>query len=128
MKICPVCSAVAFDDALVCYGCLHQFTDGNKTSIQEDECQTINCSHAKVSTQECVDEIKQELLINDAMQDQLQATEIVTTEKIGKHAALDSITEHASRIVSEAPQFNIRMIPIFDSAGSLTWNCAVEMQ
>ena len=25
MKICPVCDAVAFDDASTCYGCLHAF-------------------------------------------------------------------------------------------------------
>ena len=27
MKTCPVCHAVAFDDAVVCYGCLHRFGD-----------------------------------------------------------------------------------------------------
>lgn len=27
MKACPICSAQAFDDAEVCYGCLHRFTD-----------------------------------------------------------------------------------------------------
>lgn len=27
MKVCPVCKAGAFDDAKVCYGCLHRFTD-----------------------------------------------------------------------------------------------------
>ncbi len=26
MKICPVCKAGAFDDAQVCYGCMHKFT------------------------------------------------------------------------------------------------------
>lgn len=25
MKTCPVCSAVAFDDQVTCYGCLHNF-------------------------------------------------------------------------------------------------------
>ena len=25
MKTCPVCHAVAFDDAELCYGCLHRF-------------------------------------------------------------------------------------------------------
>lgn len=25
MKVCPVCRAKAFDDAEVCYGCLHRF-------------------------------------------------------------------------------------------------------
>jgi hypothetical protein len=33
MKTCPVCKAVAFDDALVCFGCMHRYdsqeTDGS---------------------------------------------------------------------------------------------------
>ena len=29
MKTCPVCQAVAFDDAAVCYGCLHRFGEGD---------------------------------------------------------------------------------------------------
>lgn len=29
MKVCPTCQAVAFDDASVCYGCLHRF-DGDQ--------------------------------------------------------------------------------------------------
>ncbi len=28
MKECPVCKAIAFDDAQVCYGCLHRFEPG----------------------------------------------------------------------------------------------------
>lgn len=27
MKTCPICGARAFDDAAVCYGCLHRFAD-----------------------------------------------------------------------------------------------------
>ena len=27
MKTCPVCDAIAFDDAVVCYGCLHRFDE-----------------------------------------------------------------------------------------------------
>ena len=29
MKVCPVCGAKAFDDAAVCYGCLHRFGSGD---------------------------------------------------------------------------------------------------
>ena len=29
MKTCPVCQAVAFDDAELCYGCLHRFGEDN---------------------------------------------------------------------------------------------------
>ena len=27
MKTCPVCHATAFDDAEICYGCMHRFSD-----------------------------------------------------------------------------------------------------
>ena len=27
MKICPVCRAAAFDDAEICFGCMHRFGD-----------------------------------------------------------------------------------------------------
>lgn len=27
MKTCPVCNALAFDDADTCFGCLHSFAD-----------------------------------------------------------------------------------------------------
>lgn len=32
MKTCPICEAKAFDDALVCYGCLHRFGEEEKPS------------------------------------------------------------------------------------------------
>lgn len=31
MRTCPVCGAQAFDDAQVCYGCLHRFTSDGST-------------------------------------------------------------------------------------------------
>ena len=30
MKTCPICHAVAFDDAAICYGCLHRFADNEE--------------------------------------------------------------------------------------------------
>lgn len=32
MKTCPVCRAVAFDDAEVCFGCMHRFEEGTADS------------------------------------------------------------------------------------------------
>ena len=29
MKKCPICGAIAFDDARTCYGCLHGFGSGD---------------------------------------------------------------------------------------------------
>ena len=37
MKTCPVCRARAFEDAEVCYGCLHRFDgDGRDSAVAEE--------------------------------------------------------------------------------------------
>ncbi len=42
MKTCPVCSSRAFDDADICYGCLHQFEEpavqGRKSDYAHADC------------------------------------------------------------------------------------------
>ena len=35
MKSCPICGARAFDDAAVCYGCLHRFAD-EEAPVEEE--------------------------------------------------------------------------------------------
>ena len=37
MKICPICHARAFDDAVTCYGCLHEFNDEDIVAAPEHE-------------------------------------------------------------------------------------------
>lgn len=39
MKVCPVCKAGAFDDAQVCYGCMHKFTsqDTLPSNVEEEK-------------------------------------------------------------------------------------------
>ena len=29
MKQCPICHSTAFDDAITCFGCLHEFASGD---------------------------------------------------------------------------------------------------
>lgn len=33
MKTCPICQAVAFDDARTCFGCLHEFAEGEGVAV-----------------------------------------------------------------------------------------------
>lgn len=35
MKVCPVCGCTAFDDAKVCFGCLHPFTEEDDEIAEE---------------------------------------------------------------------------------------------
>ena len=78
MKICPVCGARAFDDALTCYGCLHRFEED-----MEEE--------------------------GESREDAVWHTTASVTP------------------VVPAPEFTIRFTPSSDSAGRVTWACAVEV-
>ena len=50
MKTCPICHAKTFDDARVCFGCLHDFTkpcdDGGTTVPQADDSPFWALGHA----------------------------------------------------------------------------------
>lgn len=50
MKTCPVCQAKAFDDAEVCYGCLHRFERKEElaAACEEDKDQKHDASHAQI--------------------------------------------------------------------------------
>lgn len=37
MKTCPICNAVAFDDAPICFGCLHRFEECDSNALKEGE-------------------------------------------------------------------------------------------
>ena len=44
MKTCPVCRARAFEDAEVCYGCLHRFDgDGRDSAVAEEKIGRASC-------------------------------------------------------------------------------------
>ncbi len=36
MKVCPVCKSLSFDDAEVCYGCLHRFESSTIAAANAD--------------------------------------------------------------------------------------------
>ena len=36
MKTCPVCQAVAFDDAETCFGCMHRFGEDGAVAAGND--------------------------------------------------------------------------------------------
>ena len=77
MKTCPICNAVAFDDAEVCFGCMHRYGD--------------------------------------------QETEPKPPEPIAG--------DDASPILPDTPPaFFIRMIPVLEQSGGVTWSCSVELQ
>lgn len=44
MKTCPVCRAVAFDDARICFGCMHCFDETDKSGIANSAMEQT-CAH-----------------------------------------------------------------------------------
>ena len=44
MKTCPVCRAVAFDDARTCFGCMHHFDDADQGGESESTVERT-CAH-----------------------------------------------------------------------------------
>ena len=36
MKTCPVCHATAFEDAEICYGCMHRYTEADEAPVFPD--------------------------------------------------------------------------------------------
>lgn len=48
MKTCPICHARAFDDAEVCYGCLHRFADDRSAPTASKKEDSIEDGLAKV--------------------------------------------------------------------------------
>lgn len=47
MKTCPVCKSGAFDDAKVCYGCLHQFTEEDSRTDEQVRERAVAPAHEK---------------------------------------------------------------------------------
>ena len=36
MKTCPICQAVAFDDARICFGCMHRYDDPDDCDASQE--------------------------------------------------------------------------------------------
>lgn len=55
MKKCPICSATSFDDADVCYGCLHHFQDDSLDDVAMPASSSGPCGSAERGAAEGVE-------------------------------------------------------------------------
>jgi len=96
MKVCPVCGARAFDDALTCYGCLYRFNE-------EERAERHSAAEAQVSAENC------EAPCGEDDAKGVGERGVIRTDRL-----------------EFAPSFLIRFTPIADEAGCLSWSCAIE--
>lgn len=96
MKVCPICNARAFDDAVMCYGCLHRF-------------------NGEEPVEEAVQDEWDELLGYCDEAGGFDGTED-EPERVGTRTS----------VCGALPVFSIHLTPISDETGGVTWSCAVE--
>ena len=109
MKSCPICHAVAFDDATVCFGCLYRFEEESDSEERTGQ----------DSAERGADELG---------------------EGIGLDVASDSgerdlvgdapLPESAQSIRTQAspPAFFIKMVPVMQDSGAVSWTCSVGVE
>ena len=100
MKTCPVCEAVAFDDAAICYGCMHRFAETDV--VEEFDAAGLPIASAKLDSDSLPDGVG----MPDA-------------------AKRDAKTASGAQ-ASDWPVFRIKFTPKREPQGVLSWTCTVE--
>ena len=115
MKTCPVCKAVAFDDAAVCYGCLHDFArEGEKREVLPTSGIPLDDATLESGVP----------LADDAQPTSGTQLEVEMRKASDSPPGKTSLPLHARG--SAATEFIIRFTPTLDPSGSFSWSCAVE--
>ena len=107
MKICPVCGARAFDDALICYGCLYRYEE-EREYLEEDQMHDIWADNS------ADDNVKIEMFASGK-----------TAGEGAKES--DLLGDVPKQVTFSAPEFLIRFKPVTSAAGDVTWSCSVEL-
>ena len=107
MKTCPVCHAVAFDDAAICYGCLYRF-DEREEGLFGDE--LIDSASSG--------------FFGDA--DDGAGAGVGDDAGTGDDAANDASDASSCMQRGTPPTFLVRFTPVMESSGDVVWTCAIE--
>ena len=125
MKTCPICHAVAFDDALVCFGCMHRYE-----TTQESQVEPSADADAFFETVEnAAPRIDSDASGNASAQCEAETVEELEFDSSG---ALDGIDEAMPVVDFEVPcrgvpGFVIRMTPAYEESGAIAWSCSVDL-
>lgn len=128
MKTCPVCQAKAFDDAEVCYGCLHRF-ESEREQSSLSAVQSMHPSTSTVSEPMCPTASAALEPMHSAVpaaSEHVCPTGLAAVEPVG--SAMPAAAVPACSVVPAAPEFCIRFTPALGTGGQLAWQCKVETQ
>ena len=109
MKSCPICHAVAFDDAAVCFGCLYRFEEESESEERTGQ----------DSVERDADELEEGIGLDEASDS-------------GERDLVDDapLPESAQSIRTQAspPAFFIKMVPVMQDSGAVSWTCSVGVE
>lgn len=109
MKTCPICHAVAFDDAAVCFGCLYRFEEESEGG--ERASQNL--------VQENIDEPEER-------DDGRMASDAGKCDFVGD--ALQPRDAQQIETQASPPAFFIKMVPVMQDSGAVSWTCSVGVE
>ena len=100
MKTCPICQAITFDDAAICFGCMHHFEE--KANEEADV-------HAQAKP-----------TCNKNVQQAAETTGF-------PFPTSNLLPNDSTHIASKPPAaFTVRVIPVAKPEGDVFWDCRVE--
>ena len=108
MKTCPICHAVAFDDASTCFGCMHRFEQEGSAG-EGDALLPVSGGVQKPP----------------AFQEASRSVE-ATASALGADV-FETVQESASLTDAVPPAFFIKMVPTRQEGGVVSWACSVAM-
>ena len=113
MKTCPICGAVAFDDQVMCYGCLHAYSEDEAIEAPEREDMTAALADSSF-WDESVDS-PETVAFDPVVDGELRGDD---AGALAPSVAEDDFGPSVS--------FVLTLTPYGDSANRLAWSCAVE--
>jgi hypothetical protein len=147
MKTCPICGAVAFDDALVCYGCMYRYDDNDAPEGVGGYSQAPSGKMAGESPNPPGKHAGENLAPPEQLEGEPRAAPAppvtAASAPIGDSegrisdspdnledeasASPDSPATPSGLAAETPPTFFIRMIPTREESGSISWTCTVEL-
>lgn len=142
MKTCPVCQAKAFDDAAICYGCMHRFNEEKAEALMplmgEGEVEApaffaiggeVAASGSPAREGKMADPespiLEGKMADPEApvLQEDAESPALITG-KVATEAPAPLV--HAEK-ANTPPSFCIRLMPEPVESGGVKWSCAVEV-